>query len=455
VDTINEESKISLDFIHKVDKSSSRNNASAITRIGFLDGLRGYAAVQVVLLHYVSAFAPAVGGISPETPHPAWQKWFIHSPLFFFANGFVAVSLFFLISGTVLTYAFRKGTNDFFVHAVRRLIRLGLPMGASILLASVLFLLLPQSHLEAGALLGSASWLGSNSPLRIDIGGILKEIFVGGMLFGHVGATLLPGPIGYWIGLPLSSHSYNAPLWTLHLECYGSLLVLMLVKLENRMSDVCHKYLFIALLVLLFTHPLDLFVIGYGTAKLLNGKAWAQLTARWWAKCLAGLSIILGIGMSVHTAPVKVLRGFDRFSSLIHFPMRLDAFHALDHYAAILIYFGILALPGLQRLLAARIGRALGRYSFSLYLVHFPILFTVTSAIVVWTHHFSHGRVALAVSSGLILTVMVTIFFEHWVDTPSTMLSHMIGRWLSKPAKAETPTTEPEVIPPLVTGTRL
>src|SRR5208283_6206007 len=113
-----------------------------------------------------------------------------------------------------------------------------------------------------------------------DIGGILKEIFVGGMLFGHVGTTLLPGPIGYWIGLPLSSHSYNAPLWTLHLEFYGSLLVLMLVKLETRMSDVCHKYLFIALLVSLFTHPLDLFVIGYGTAKLLNGKAWAQLTAR-------------------------------------------------------------------------------------------------------------------------------------------------------------------------------
>ena len=268
------ESKINLTFVHKLYERSSRNEAPAITRIGFLDGLRGFAAIQVVLLHYVTAFAPAIGSIDFATPHPLWQKWIINSPLFFVADGYVAVSLFFLISGTVLTHAFRNGSDGFLALSVRRLIRLGLPMAGSILLASALYLMLPHAHNEAAAILGSSNWLGSNGPVEINIGTTLKEIFVGGMLLGHVKATLLPGPVSTWIGLSPASHSYNGPLWTLHLEFYGSLMVLFLVKLEARISRVSHNYLFIALLILLFAHPLDLFLIGYRTAKLLNGKAW-------------------------------------------------------------------------------------------------------------------------------------------------------------------------------------
>lgn len=242
-------------------------------------------------------------------------------------------------------------------------------MAGSVLLASVLYWFLPHAHIEAGAILGNANWLGANGTTEINIGTILKEIFVGGMLFGHVGATLLPGPVAKLIGLSPFSHSYNSPLWTLHLEFYGSLLVLVLVKLETRISRVGHKYLFIALLILLFAHPLDLFVIGYGTTKLLNGKTWARLIARWWVKYLAGFSIMLGIGMSADWAPVEVTSVFEHLSNFTSFPMRLNAYSYFGQYAGILIFFGILALPFLQRILTAPIGRTLGRYSFSLYLV--------------------------------------------------------------------------------------
>jgi|SRR5580700_1882571 hypothetical protein len=66
----------------------------SMQRVEYLDGLRGLAAMQVVLNHYTLAFAPGWVG-----------------PLGFFADGVAAVLLFFLMSGLVLTYSFERTPN--------------------------------------------------------------------------------------------------------------------------------------------------------------------------------------------------------------------------------------------------------------------------------------------------------------------------------------------------------
>jgi Acyltransferase family len=93
----------------------------------------------------------------------------------------------------------------------------------------------------------------------------------------------------------------------------------------------------------------------------------------------------------------------------------------------IIIGVCVLTLPALQRALGADLGRRLGRVSFSLYLVHFPVLVTLTTALVVWLRPFGHGfAIALASAAGLIVTAALTLVFERLVDRPTQEFSRRI-----------------------------
>jgi len=396
-----------------------------IQRAAYFDGLRGYAAVQVLLLHYLSVFAIAIGGIAPAVPHPAWEDHFIHRPWFFVCDGYVAVSLFFLISGTVLTVAFEASAASVWRLVLRRVIRLGLPMAACILLAAGWFALLPRAHVAASTLFGPNDWLKSLGPPRVTVGNVLNGMVAGGMLLGQQGQSLLPPPLPRWLGLAPAAHSFNAPLWTLHLEFYGSLLVLLLVRLRVRVPRRVFKTIFAVLLVVLSMHPLGLFLVGYGAARLQLRVGWGRFCATGSARALAVLALAVGVCASSHGLPQSWAREFERISNIIRLPMRLDGFHAYAQYGAVLIFAAVLILPGLRAWLGGRLGRWLGRYSFSLYLVHFPVLFTVTSALLVALQGMRGGAV-MAVAVGLGLTVGLTWGFERWVDAPATRLSRLM-----------------------------
>src|SRR5271169_2110795 len=117
-------------------------------KVPYLDGLRGIAAMQVVLRHFVTGFMP-------DTAQHAWP------PLRVLFDGHTAVYVFFLISGAVLTPSFaRPGT--FVGKLAKRMVRLGIPVAAAALFATGLIALFPDAHRQAAALTGSA-WLAMDS----------------------------------------------------------------------------------------------------------------------------------------------------------------------------------------------------------------------------------------------------------------------------------------------------
>src|ERR1700736_1075178 len=94
-------------------------------RIGYLESIRGLAALQVLLLHFFAAFAPDLVFSLPATAPVAGS---IHlSPLYFLYDGYSAVYIFFALSGYVLTRSFERHLAQPSSQVLARIVRLALP----------------------------------------------------------------------------------------------------------------------------------------------------------------------------------------------------------------------------------------------------------------------------------------------------------------------------------------
>lgn len=103
----------------------------------FINGTRGIAALQVVLLHYAAFFLPGFSRVQKDG-HFLWESALTNSPLYFLIDGQNAVSIFFIMSGFVLTPAFSNAAISIQRNVAKRFIRLFLPVSASVLLSMLL-----------------------------------------------------------------------------------------------------------------------------------------------------------------------------------------------------------------------------------------------------------------------------------------------------------------------------
>jgi len=399
-------------------------------RLTWLDGLRGVAAVQVVLLHYATALLPGLGMLNPARMHYSWEQVVAGTPLFFFLNGHVAVYIFFVLSGAALTYSFAPRPFAWVRSAVRRAVRLGVPMIAAILFASLLLLWLPDAHVAAGKATGSQEWLGSLSPGTLRVNLVLHQIFFEGMVTGYSNTSLLPHFVICRLGLGPTSSSIDAPLWTLHVEFIGSLATIMLVMIRASAPTWLHRTICIALGLMFLTSPLVLFVVGHLAAPLLQRRPTGRGSAT------VGLALLL-TGITISSGQAN--DGLDRL--LAHsfqppFGTASDPFHLRYTVAALFLFFGVVLRPSVQALLCRRAAAWLGKISFSLYLVHFPILSTVVSALFLLAlPRFGYAiSVAGCTCAGIGLSVLVAALFQRWVDQPAVRLSRALSAWCGKGA---------------------
>jgi peptidoglycan/LPS O-acetylase OafA/YrhL len=129
-----------------------------VPRIAYLESIRGLAALQVLLLHVFAAFAP---DLVYALPAGAAIAAAIHlSPLYFLYDGYSAVYIFFALSGYVLTRSFERNLASPSSQILGRIIRLGLPAVAAVLVAAAVMLVFGKPNVAAGELSGS-TWFAS------------------------------------------------------------------------------------------------------------------------------------------------------------------------------------------------------------------------------------------------------------------------------------------------------
>src|SRR5258708_14692806 len=151
-----------------------------VPRIAYLESIRGLAALQVLLLHFLAAlapdlvFTPPAGAIVARTIHL--------SPLYFLYDGYSAVYIFFTLSGYVLTRSFERHLAQPSSQIMARVIRLGLPAIAATVIAAALLLIFGRPNVQAGDLSGSvwfaSQWHADLSILSVIRDGVLNALFL-------------------------------------------------------------------------------------------------------------------------------------------------------------------------------------------------------------------------------------------------------------------------------------
>jgi peptidoglycan/LPS O-acetylase OafA/YrhL len=342
------------------------------------DGLRGLAAVNVLLCHLFLAFLP--GGfawIYPDTTTPAAMQGVVDHviafpPLSVLWNGQLAVCIFFVLSGYVLTKSFIENGDAtvFRLRASRRYLRLGVPIFGSVMFAWFVMAMGGSHAVEAGALSGS-HWLADFWKKPADLMEALRD--------GTYGTIL-----GGW-------SRFNPTLWTMKIELLGSMFVFAYRSLTLPGRAAPLNFIFaVALLAWFFPHDwpyYTAFLAGshIGEARLTRSRTWLALAA-------IGVVICGGFDASPWYDWTRVLPLADN--------ERKAFFNVLG--GVLLLY--IVRCGCLDRLLQSRPAQFMGRISYAFYLVHLPILLSVSA----WFFILMAGRFALDPVRAALITVPVT-----------------------------------------------
>ena len=285
-----------------------------------LDGLRGVAALAVVVFHFM------------EVAYTDYSQNFI-------AHGFLAVDFFFCLSGFVIGYAYdnrikEMGTREFFKS---RLIRLQPLVIFGSVLGLLAFLFDPFS---AAA--------GAYGPGKIA-------------LFFLTSVLMIPYP-----AMPerfLNLFSFNAPAWSLFWEYVANIVYAFVLFRTGRRW----------LLGLTIVGALAICWVSYHTGNLLGG--WAG--ANFWDGCARiGYSFLAGLLVYRFNWIIRSKLGFGLLSILLAlaFVMPFTTWNWLTEPLVVLFYFPLIVALGAGATLSPAFKKLCefsGNISYPLYMTHY------------------------------------------------------------------------------------
>ncbi|WP_432396443.1 acyltransferase family protein [Pseudarthrobacter sp. L19] len=357
------------------------------TRVTQLDGLRGLAALVVVACHALSTL-PWVGRVvsnDRSTRLTSPEMWAVFSPLHVFWNGTPAVHVFFVLSGFVLILPFTKGLpgKRWAPYYAKRLLRLYLPAWAALGLAVALIVLIPRTP----------------SPLQSP----WADMYVTGVDPGQVARDAL---------LMLNASTINTPLWTLRWEVAFSLLLPLYVVAALRWRRFWHLKLGIAFGLALIGGVQHVEALTYlpifliGAILGVERERIRELTRSW--PRVAWL-LLAAVGLYLANAewisPDRPIQGVE----------------AVITVGATLIVLVFLLSGAAKKLGDTTVAQWLGRISFSLYLVHLPIILAAATLL-------RGVSLPLGLVLGVAASFAVAELFFRYVERPAHRLSIAAGR---------------------------
>lgn len=368
------------------------NGTQRMSRFLALDGLRGIAALVVVICHgllVTPALSAAYGIGSAQLSGAQWLM--TYSPLHIFWAGTEAVYLFFVLSGFVLALSMSSQRKPSWKgYYARRLIRLYLPVWAGVAFAVLTFAVIEHQYDP-----DFSGWLNVHvSP--ISIGKVSRDL----------GLIVRPGV-------------FATQLWSLKWEVVFSLLLPVFLGVNATFLRNAWETKIAALVVVIavghVSHSFALFYLpmfGIGVVMASVRLSLAEIALRLrrtqWALLALAATVMVTAKWSLFN--IEVLRASSGWP-----------FDIVSVLGAAVLVFVFAYHPTAIRLGSSPPIRWLGKRSFSLYLVHEPIIATVAFAF-----HLDNGWIALAMA--LPVSVAASAVFLAMFEAPSHRLANHVGR---------------------------
>jgi peptidoglycan/LPS O-acetylase OafA/YrhL len=353
-----------------------------------LDGIRGIAACVVVIYHFYFLV---------ENTVPDWIRWTVAlSPLYLFVSGLEAMLTFFLISGFVLTlpYIRRPDRLDYPGFLIRRISRIYLPYLAA------LFLAIAGNAFFHGLKIND--WFNQTWAEGVNLGTVVQHvIFIGNYNFS----------------------AFNGAFWTLVFEMRISLVFPFLCLLVLRLGWI------------------PSLILAFGSIGLAKGLAMVGVplqttyTFRVVAIFIAG--ILLAEVLSKHRKSLVKIRPVVRHGIFV-ISVGLYIFahvvpNAVEEGIVVLgscgIIFSALAEPAFSKILRLPLFQFFGRISYSIYLLHIPILYILV--------YLFYQRVPLGwlFLPFVVCVLVASLVFYHLVINPSVQLGRRLAKNLGPKMK--------------------
>jgi peptidoglycan/LPS O-acetylase OafA/YrhL len=362
-------------------------------RLHEIDGLRGWASLSVMLSHilYGVFWHAATGLQSPfVTPFVA--------PLL---NGTLDVDVFFVLSGDALAAAYwmNRAPHSAVKLAVKRYVRLTVPVLASCLLVFVLIHAGLTFNQRAGAVVDSGDWLGNFLRTHWGISETLDYALFG-VYFRHTAET-----------------SLNPFLGTMQIELLGSLLVFCYILMDPYLRRKWIGLMAIFLVCVGGHSSLAGFPIGILFGYLRVGGLFTRLRQR---PDVQIATMVLAL--------VAIVAGFygDR--------LKTD-WSPASIIAACVLVFCVYSNANLTAFCSSSLSRWLGKISFPLFLVHFPVIASFTSGMLLLAHTgepLGTGTIWLIALASAMLSLGVAVLFLP-VEKLTAKLGDAVCRAVMRP----------------------
>lgn len=367
-----------------------------------LDGLRGYAALIVVIHHFVAAFWPTAFFRGGEGLALAFSE----TPLALLVNGPFFVFVFFVLSGYVLAGG-RSSAAELPSQIGARYIRLGLPAGVSVVLAALVLALGLNFVADVVALNGN-KWLAT----VFQLNGVPWWRTAGDAL----GTYLL-----------LGKSPLNFVLWTMQIEFFGSLAVYFVTCFVTGSKRRIWTYLGLGFLLL----AVDAVAVRYGfKARLLflapfmfgalmrEAGVMEAVGGRWKFWLMFVVALILG--GSPHSNAAGTM--YQPIVELVA-PIAPNPYYLLKIIGSVLLVYSVIRLR--VGFFDTRFAVWLGDLSFASYLVHTIVLSSIAAFMFT---HLSPDFLAVQFLVYLAATYALAVVFHRYADQPAIAWSRRIKR---------------------------